>query len=209
MAFDEALSHAVAGINTADETEARTRVAEAVQAAQAAGEQALVTAALIEARQRAVEADRVVRQRERAAAERKRIERDAPKALRKKFGGELAAKVTLFETYTVINLDDGQSVDGAAFAVPRALLVELREQMRKRFQRGYTEAGSAAGWQLGTVVDRLDGVASDIAEVVEFVTSIEAAKRAASAQDRARRAQEAQAAREAAAQRREFGTTVS
>jgi hypothetical protein len=208
MAFDEALGAAVAAVDTDDEAEARDQVAAAVRTAHTAGVQALVTAALVEARQRAAEADRVVRQRERAAAERKRLERDAPKALRKKFGGELASRVELFTQYTVVRLDDGESVDGVAIAVPRALLVGLREQMRKRFQRGYEEAGSAIGWQLGTIADRLDAVAADIGEVVEVVASVEAKVRERTDQERARKAEEAAALRKAAEAKRLYGTTI-
>jgi hypothetical protein len=206
LAFDEALSHALAGIDTTDEAEARTRVAEAVGAAQAAGEQALVTAALVESKARAVDAEREVRQRERAARERKRIEKDGRTALEKVFGSELAARVDLFAEYTLVTVHEELTL-----AVPRGVMLdEVRSRLRSELHVGPVEGKSAIGYQLATITDagELDHAVKTVDDALEPIRELEARKQAASAQDRARRAQEAQAAREAAEQRRQFGVTL-
>jgi hypothetical protein len=217
MAFDGALGPAVAGIDTTDEDEAQRQVAEALTEAHAAGQRALVNAALVEAKARARETEREQRAVERAAAERKRIEKDGRKALTKVFGAGLANRVDLFTEYTLVHIHEELTL-----ACPRgAVLDELRSKLRSELHIGVVEGKSAHGYQLARITDAdeldhvvtsvddaLDHVVTSVDDALEPVRQLEAAKQAASNADRARRAEEAQALREQAAQRREFGTVL-
>jgi hypothetical protein len=145
------------------------------------------------------------RKRENEAARRAEIERDAPKALRKVFGKQLAARINVWAEYTLVTIHEELTL-----AVPRTLLDELRSRLRSELHVGPVEGKSAHGYALARIAggDELDHVAKTVDDALNPVRQLEVRKRAASDADRARRNEEAAALRKAAEAKRLYGTTI-
>jgi hypothetical protein len=203
--FDEALAAAVALIETEDEAEAAEQVARAIEQADGAGRQALVTAAVVEAARRRREVETDKNRREADQKRRAETERDGRKALEKLFGKRLAGEVKLFSSYTIVR-------DGAEFvlAVHRDALAEFQAGLLRTTRVRLDEFETVRGYRLGTVLDagELGHVVNDAAEGVELVRARVAANIERQRQEQAAKAAEMQAGREAARERNEFGITL-
>jgi hypothetical protein len=136
-AFDHALAAALAGIDTADEAEAAVEVAEAVKAATAASQQAAVLAVTQEAKRRAREAEQAARRATADTERRKQIASDGAKAIAKVFGRKTAAKVSVFQHYTICTVHD------VVLAVPSDQLDDFRERLMRELRTRPEEDKSA------------------------------------------------------------------
>jgi hypothetical protein len=106
-AFDDTLLARLSLIDSDDEQEAAGLVAAAVKDAQAAGEQALVTAVVVDARNRARAAEQQERQDQRRREQAEHEEREGMAELRSLVGAKLADEVEPWRAYRLIQVGEG------------------------------------------------------------------------------------------------------